>query len=164
MKWIRKLMTWLDWWMRFLWTYYIKVLMVYQVHERDEGKDPCSLQLQNLCSVTAMHAVDRPHRVRFFGTWPKHCYSFVAYNCRSTRALLGRPGMKDVDRSPCVCGRPAKGQVDHDNYESLFKGVLFTVFWMDLGGSLATPFGLIWLYVGIFWADILHGYSGCIGI
>ena len=123
MKWIGNLVTWLDCWIGFLWTCDIYMLLVYQVHERDEGKFPSSLQLQNLCSVTTVYPidrlggpVDRPHCIKCKAPDENTVAPFFTYNCRSTGPWPGRLGTWDVNRIPSVGCRLAKGQVYRVNY------------------------------------------------
>ena len=85
-----------------------------------------------------------------------HC-SLLYYNSRLTRPWLGRPGTL----GGC---RPDPVQVNLVDYGYLVERDLLTLIWMGFAGILATFFGLIWLYVRVFWANVLHGYSGCIGV
>ena len=64
--------------------------MVYQVHEKEEGKDPGSLQLQNLCSVTVVHVVDWPT--------PSHCSPFLLTTAsRPAKGLVDWAHREDVN-------------------------------------------------------------------
>ena len=114
MEWMKMIMTWLDRWMGLDWIIVILVLISHQVQVWEKGIAPFSLQLQNLGSVTAMHTVDRPrpHRVRFSGTWPKHCAPFSFTTASRPAKCSVDQGHREmltwflqVDRVRCAWGR-----------------------------------------------------------
>ena len=151
MKWIGMLMTWLDRFVEWDWTSFILDIVAYQVQEERSGFGPISLQKQNLGSVFAVYAVYWPggpvdwlHWVKFSGTWRNYCFCIFQLQlpvdrprarstrhtgrCRPASSRLTGFVVYAVDREACVCGPPAKGQVDRANYEDPFSGVLFTIF------------------------------------
>ena len=180
------LMAWLDRFVEWDWTALYLIWLLIRFREDRQGFGPISLQKQNMGSVFIVYTVDRRHWVRFFGTWQILLLPIFSYNRRLTGQGLGRLGkQEDVDPLPSgwqgsLCrrltnqgpGRPGslcmwltgQGPGRPSQLWEPFSKVLFTMFWRTLGRTLITLFGLIWLYVRMFWADVLHGYSDCIWI
>ena len=87
---------------------------------------------------------------------------------RPAKGLVDRAHREDVDRprlgQPGSLCRGSTGQGpgwSGQLWRPIFMGSVYLL-WRTLSGTLVTLFGLIWLYVRKFWADVLHGYFGCI--
>ena len=144
MKWMERLMTWLDWFVVGIRLPFHLILLFIRFGKRGMVLDLFHYRKQNLGSVSAMYAVNRPwgpvdrrHWVRFPGTWRDFCSCIFSYNCRSTGQGLGRPGTHggcrpDSFRStgPSMYGVDwPRARSTRPTVKTLFQGFCLPYFW-----------------------------------